>query len=172
MTLPIDVGSGASDRATSSTGGYTKLDLTNPANLSGLITSVDVWFVSNGVGVRVGIFFLVSGTTYQCRSSATIGSVSSGSKKTFTVNLPVQKGDFIGLYSTSGNLERDDTGGSGEMRIAGEYIDPGDQAIYALLASRALSLYGQGIIKGWSRMDPMPRVRTRFYPTLKLGGHI
>lgn len=78
--VAIDIGPGAIDRAAFASVG-TIIDLANPANKSGIITSVDFWFSGGGTGVRVGTFFLVSGTTYQCRDSATIGSVSGSPPK-------------------------------------------------------------------------------------------
>lgn len=149
MAFPIDVGNPATDRGSFGGGANTRLSLDNPANLSGLITSIDVWANTDITGFRIGTFFLVAGTTYRCRSSATIGNVVAGAKRTFPVSIPVQKGDFIGWYLATGALEVDVAGGGGIYTVAGEYIDPGDQAIFALIANAAFSLYGQGIVRGW-----------------------
>ncbi len=149
MAFPIDVGSAAEDRAIASGALVTQISLSNPANLSGLITSVDVWAATNITGLRVGTFYLVSGTTYRCRASAAIGNVTAGSKQTFPVSLPIQKGDFIGWYFATGTLDAAASGGSGGMWVDGEYIDPGDSASYTAVANAIYSLYGEGIVKGW-----------------------
>lgn len=150
MAFPIDVGGAAIDGDSYANALNTLIDLTNPANLSGLITSVDVQANTNITGLRVGIFRLVSGTTYRCITSVAVGNVTAGSKQTFPVSLPVQAGDFIGCYFAVGRIEASDGIGSGLLYKAGEYIDPGDSAAYTLLAGATQSLYGQGIVRGWS----------------------
>lgn len=150
MALPIDVGSGAADLESYHAAGWTLIDKANPANLSGLLTSVDVWTTDAVTGFVIGVFTLVSGTTYSCRSSATIGAVTGGAKRTFSVSLPIQAGDFIGCYYTGGSSERSAIAGSGFARLNSESISPGDQAAFVEIANQGLSLYGQGIVRGWS----------------------
>lgn len=151
MAFPIDIGAVAIDQAATLPALYTFIDTNNPANLSGLITSVEVWAATNLTGFRIGVFYLVSGTTYRCRSSATIDAVTAGSKQTFSVSLPVQKGDFIGCYFDTGTIEANTSTGTWIGGKAGEYIDPGDSAVFTTATSNgALSLYGQGIVRGWS----------------------
>jgi RHS repeat-associated protein len=149
----VDVGAGAIDRNTTiSSYAYTNIDLNNPANADGRLTSIDFWFNSAATNVRVGVFYLVSGTTYKCRSSATIGAVSAGSKKTFTqdsggnpLSLEIKAGDYIGWTLSTGLIELSGSGGSGLTRVSGEYIDPGDQAQYTVAGSSyAPSICGQG----------------------------
>jgi len=140
----IDIGSAAIDRASTATLTFTLIDLANPANFWGKITSIEVWAASNMTALRVGTFYLVSGTTYKCRASATIGDVTAGSKQTFPVSIAVHDGDFIGCYFAAGTIERDTTGGSGIMYFSGESIDAGDEESYTSLAEHAISLYGTG----------------------------
>jgi len=93
----IDVGAGYTGSSeTSLWAGYTIIDLTNPANASGTITSIQIRAQTALTGMRVGTFYLVSGATYKCRDSATIGSVTAGSVQTFPVQLTIVTGDFIG----------------------------------------------------------------------------
>ncbi len=139
--IDIDVGSAAIARDGPASALFTLIDLANPANASGVITSVEVWAVTNITGLRVGSFYLVSGTTYKCRDSVTIGAVTAGSKQTFSTRFSIQAGDFIGCYYATGTLHSG-AGGSGWMYVSGEYIDPNDSAIFALQAGQALSLYG------------------------------
>lgn len=149
----IDVGSAATDRDTYANDSQTLIDLANAANTTGIITSIEVWALSNITGLRVGTFYLVSGTTYKCRDSVTIGSVTAGSKQTITVDssnnplaLQVQVGDFIGCYFTGGTLESGSTGGSGLRYVTGEYMDVGDSVAFSLSAGYSMSLYGIGVI--------------------------
>ncbi len=148
----IDVGSAATDRNVTSVAGYTQIDLANPALASGKITSVEVWANTTLAGFRVGTFYLVSGTTYRCRDSAIIGTVTAGSKQTITQDssgnalaITVVAGDFIGCYYTGGTLETSNSGGSGRAYTIGEKIDPGDQATdYYTDAGYSISLYATG----------------------------
>jgi len=142
-----DIGSTAIDRASYlDVGTYTMIDLANPAFEDGTITSIEVWgLASDMTGFRVGTFYWVTGTTYKCRDSEIIGAVTSGSKQTFAVSLDIKAGDFIGCHATTGNIERDNTGGSGCLLYVGESIDALDEASYILYSNMAISLYGTGI---------------------------
>ncbi|MGA7677989.1 MAG: hypothetical protein WCA51_06420, partial [Dehalococcoidia bacterium] len=100
----ITVGDAAIDRASSLSFGNTYMSLGNPANAGGILDTAEVWAATSISGLRVGTFYLVSGTTYKCRDSMTIGSVTAGAKQTFTgLSLAVQQGDFIGCYFTGGS---------------------------------------------------------------------
>ena len=143
----IDIGSAATSRGFDASPPATLLSVDNPANDTGQITSVEVWAKSaNLSGFRVGMFFLVSGTTYECRDSETLGTVTYGSKQTFSGRtIAVATGDLIGCYWPSGgNLAMSDTGGAGQYYIGSEHIDPSDQATYTLFDGDRLSLYGTG----------------------------
>ncbi len=136
------MGSGATDRDADYLATSTYIDLANPAQNSSNISSVELWFDVNATGVRVGTFYLVSGTTYKCRDSEVVGSVTAGSKQIFAVDLDYELGDFIGAYWATGTIDRTAGGGSGVRAVAGEYIDPGDQVAYGLNGNNAMSIYG------------------------------
>ncbi len=150
----LDIGSAATNRADALPATLTCLDLNNPANANGVITSVEVWAATNLTGLRVGTFYLVSGTTYKCRDSAIIGSVISGSKQTITTDsagnplaIAVVAGDVIGCYYDTGSLKDDSSAPPYTLLrwFAGERIDPGDQETYHSNLGSALSLYGIGV---------------------------
>ena len=103
----IAMGSGAQDYNNHFGAGYTMIDTNNPANASGIIDTVDIWAYSNLTGVKVGIFYKVSGNVLSARGAPTaIGNVTAGSKQTFSgLSLPVQTGDFIGVYAVTGDVE-------------------------------------------------------------------
>jgi PKD repeat protein len=137
-TAAIQIGPGATNRSSSVTSaGYTDLEKNNPANADGTITSLELWFNTNATGVRVGTFFKTGTNTYQCRDSATLGSVTAGSTRTFTsdssgnpLSIDVKTGDLIGWYISTGSIEADRSGGNGWYYYHGESIDPGDEVTF------------------------------------------
>ncbi len=147
----IDIGSTASDRDLRIGALQTAIDTANPANATGTLTSIEIWAYTNITGMRVGTFYLVSGSTYACRDSATLGSITAGSKQTVTtdssgnpLNISVTSGDYIGCYFATGELESASTGGTAWCYKVGEYIDAGDSAVFQLVTGIALSLYATG----------------------------
>lgn len=145
----IDIGVTPTYRASGFYSGLTTIDLDNPANLSGILTSVDVFFNADAIGLRVGTFYLVSGTTYKCRDSAVLGSVTGAGLRVFSgLAIQVVAGDFIGFYvPTTGALAYATTGGTaGIVYAAGEVIDPGDSADFGSPNSGwVLSLAATGV---------------------------
>ncbi len=140
----VDVGSAATNRNYFLGGLTTYIDLANPVNVNGFLTSIEIWAATTITGMRIGAFYLVSGTTYKCRNSVIIGTVTAGSKQTFSVSLPIVIGDFIGCYFDTGSIEASQTGGTGLAYIESEQIDPDDSAVYEEDAGYAISLYGTG----------------------------
>jgi len=145
-TGDIDIGAEAKDRATTSGPGVTRLNKANPANASGAITSVEIWANSNMTGCVVGIFYTTNGNTLKCRSVATIGNVTAGSKQTFGgLSLSVQTGDYIGMYYLTGSIEYDYEGYPGywySNNVNHCIVD--DETTYGLADGDAISLYGTG----------------------------
>ena len=119
----------------------------NPANLSGKITSVDIfayagWPLTEAV---VGTFYTTNGNTLKCRDSAYIGDVPAGSMQTFPgLDITVEAGDYIGIYFLTGHSYIAISGGDGAWDVDGEHIDPGDEASYLHHANWLMSLYGRG----------------------------
>ena len=138
----IDIGSAAIDRAGTAAAAYTLIAVENPANLSGKITSIEIWAATDLVNCEVATFYVVSGTNFSTRSTQSIGAVTAGSKQTFAVDLDVQAGDYIGIYYTAGTIERD-SAGSGYWTVALDAIPCTNQA-FTLTADRTMSLYGTG----------------------------
>ncbi len=111
MTV-IDVGSSATDRNSAAGAGYTYIPLANPANETGVITSVKLWFNTNATGVRV-IVFSKNGAIFTPVSFASIGNVTAGSEQTFSVSLNINSGNYLGVYTATGGLDYVNSGGSG-----------------------------------------------------------
>jgi len=142
----IILGSDAISRTNASPSGYTYIYLANPATVDGWITSFQVYFHTAPTLFKVGLFYLVSGSTWRCRNSVTVEGVLSGSTQTIGgLVLEVRTGDYIGFWHQGGTLARNDSGGVGARYISGEYADPGDEASFSLISSgRILSVKGIG----------------------------
>jgi len=142
----IILGSDAVSRPSSSPSGYTYIYLASPAAVDGWITSFQVYFHTAPTLCKIGLFYLVSGSTWHCRNSITLEGVQSGT--TYTISglvMEVRAGDYIGFWHQGGTLARADSGGAGARYISGEYADPGDEASYSLISSgRILSVKGIG----------------------------
>ena len=140
----IDIGPGAINRGSYASNGYTRVDLNNPANEPGIITSVQVWAYSSSMqNTVVGTFYNTGTDKYKCRDSEAIGMVFANRQETFTgLSIAVEEGDFLGIYWSTGYCETDTSGFAGMYRVSGEHIDPDDEATYTLYAGDALSIYG------------------------------
>ncbi len=147
--VPIDIGALAIDRASSRTSGYTYIAKDNPANASGIITTVKLWSVSTLSGCWVGTVYPTNANTRKCRDAARIDVVLYGSEQTFTgLSIVVEEGDYIATYFFSGFIEADTEGFAGLWRADGNNIHPGDEAVYTPYAEQAISLYGTGETQG------------------------
>lgn len=141
----VDVGVNAIDRAFLQNAVSTILSLDNPANADGMIDLVAAFAKQNITDLVVGTFFLVDGTTYQCRDSESIGDVASGHMFTCSgLDIAVKAGDVIGAWWASGFLAIDHSGYAGCMYADGKHINPGDKTSYSPKAGAAISLYGTG----------------------------
>jgi hypothetical protein len=144
-SVPIDVGGACIDRPSYRImSAYTWIDKNNPANANGTITNVCVY--ANAVTANdwyAGIFYLVSGTTYKCRSAANIG-VQSGGSNNNAVSLAIQAGDLIGVYASSSDRLEQTLSGNEQMYKPGNTCVADNEGEYSALADRELSLYGTG----------------------------
>ena len=150
----ITVGSTVSDRAGEiASEGNTVINLNNPCDGSGVISTAGMQFSTgdaDGTGVKVALFYQTTGNYYRCRSTYAIdGAVTKGSAQSKTVSLTAVKGDCIGWHCDDGQMERDTSGGSGLMWVAGDQCTVGTEVEYALLADDIASIYGSG---GWANV--------------------
>jgi len=149
----IDVGPGATNRATDTITTYTYIDLANIANATGKVTSIELWFNSDATGVSVGTFSVNGGdpTKYTNRASASIGNVTAGAKRTYNApgdftEFDVSTGDYLGVYMATGTIECDTVGGSGLYFKAGNQMGTGEQT-YTNIAGCAVSIYATGSLR-------------------------
>ena len=139
----IDIGAAASDRESSSPPGFTYLDLANPATDSGTITSIAVYVAVGVTTFTVGIFSLVSGTTYVCRSAASLGNLDTGLQTINDLSLAVEEDDVIGGYWLSGSVDRDNAGGS-IVYAAGDKCTEDLETDFSSSGIRIISVHGTG----------------------------
>ena len=145
----IDIGSGATNRSSTMPGlSSTFIDMGNPANDDGVLDSFEVYARSGRdlSGLKVGTFY-GSGTDYTNRDYETIGSVTGGSKQTFTgKSCDANVGDYIGCYFSAGLIEYDANDGSGIYRkLDSDTFGAGVQT-YLFLPGNVISLYATGIV--------------------------
>lgn len=141
----IDIGSPAIVRGNyTAVGPYTHVDRNNPANTSGKITSVEIYaYISMG-GVKVATFYVVEGNYLSTRDYEYIGTVDSGAKRTFPVDIDVAEGDYIGLFHSNGRIYMVSTGGGGYWRKNIDAV-PCTNLLFSRGVTNILSLYGTGV---------------------------
>lgn len=141
--IEIDIGSPATDRETRTSANWTTVNKNNPANEDGKITSVEILANEDLVNCEVATFFVVAGNNLSTRGTHYIGSVTAGSKQTFSgLNIDVKAGDFIGIFFTVGKLEADNVG-DGMWQASGDNI-PCENLEFIPYANITNSLYGKG----------------------------
>lgn len=140
--MNIDIGPNAIDRPASNSYGYTYIEMTNPANAPGKITSIEIWAKDALTGCKVGTFHGTA-PNFTPRDVETIGNVAAGSKQTFSgLNIDVQSGDYIGIYwsNAAGNMEA--TNVASHYYKSGDQFSAGEQTYTQ--ESYVLSVYGTG----------------------------
>lgn len=142
----IDVGDAAIDRPDNLRSGNTYIAKGNPANASGLLTKIAIYVTDTLVSCKVALFYVVSGGI-KCRSVYTLPGTYAPGYHTIAVNIPVNAGDYIGLYFTSGRLDCHTDTGVGMWYTAGDKCVAGSQTAYTSVSARSQSLYGTGIVK-------------------------
>ncbi len=140
--MAIDIGSSAIDRPNSQGANSTKIDCNNPANANGVIDTIQIRPAAQMYNVSIGIFYLVSGKTYACRSAVSLGTVPAGLQTYTGLSLDVHTGDVIGAYWTGGSLECTNSG-SGVAATGVNICSPGVSSSVNS-TTYILSIYGTG----------------------------
>jgi hypothetical protein len=141
----ISIGEACIDRAVGFSTAFTVLAVGNPANLSGYITTVEVWFSLSCNGIKIGTFY-GSGSTYTCRDYAT-ANVASGYVSIPDLHIRVEQGDLIGIWSSDGvQIDVTTSGGQGIKYKSGDQFNAGTVSGYTTtLTTRVISLHGTGL---------------------------
>jgi len=124
---------------------FTFIDLNNPANGNGTIVKVKIDAEQILSNVEVGIFYLVSGTSYTTRDTQTIGTVGAGITY-HIVNLTVQTGDVIGIFFTAGTVDASAGLGVTKARSASGDRIPCTNISFPNIIERYIGIYGQSAI--------------------------
>ena len=150
MTV-IDLGGGATDRASSAAGPATLIDLNNTANDTGTIDTFEIWANTNLTACQAATAYLVSGNSWTSRDYQSVGNITSGSKQTFTgLSIDVTLGDAICFeWSGTGAMERD-VSGSGVKYFSQVSIPFTNKDFGATIAARTYSVYETGATLGWA----------------------
>ena len=149
LAVAIDIGSEAIDRPNNhDCTNYTFVWLDNPANATGIITSIEIYAYTDLTDCEIATFYVESGNNLTTRDNVTIGSVTSGSKQTLTedsesnpIALNVQEGDYLGIYCTTGRLEANTSTGNEFWWKASNNI-PCNNLLFGYGGSTLVSLYG------------------------------
>ena len=147
----IDVGPGAVSLGSPSYCGGTMVDAANSANASGILNSFEIYVDTNNLtGVKMGSFS-GSGTSYTNRAYENIGSVTAGSKQTFTgKNCAVVTGDFLGVVvgGAAGDgypYIQKDTGGTQAYYYAADAFGGGTLTYTDWGVGRRVGVYATGV---------------------------
>ena len=127
---PFTMGSQATQRASYSTAGYTRINMNSPAARQGTVNSIQVYSVDTMQGFIIGDFYVTGNNTFTMRSQAIVGTVIGGSMQTIPVTLTVYAGDCLGFFfasSPSGNGVYEDSavGGNGLWYYQGNAFNGG-----------------------------------------------
>ena len=146
----VDIGSAVINRDITAVSGKTYVNKENPANVTGKINSIQIWTNLSLVNVKVATFFVVAGNNLTARDSVTLATVT-GKPETITTDsggdpiaLTVHSGDYIGIYYTSGAIERDEVGYGGMWFTSDDQTSCVDK-VFGLIAGDAISLYATGV---------------------------
>lgn len=121
----------------------TRINEANPANLSGKITEVKIWALSEIADFVVAVFEKVNGDTFTARASQALGTITPGELITKEVDLEVEAGDYIGCYGSGGSMDGKAAGGVGMWYKVGDQT--GCSATeFTHAADFDISLYGTG----------------------------
>ena len=140
----ILVGAAAANRSSITDLGPTWVQSNGPADGTGKITSVEVWFNTAATGVQFATFIYHGSDVFSTRDYEEVGEVASGSKQTFSgLDMEVETGDYIGLYGVDGAIDRDNTGGA-YWYYEGDHIPCSPLTFAGPFSPRTISLYGKG----------------------------
>ena len=126
---------------------YSSVSKANPANASGVLTTIEIYVFGSVTNRKVGTFQDNGSNSLTNRDYETLASINSGSKQTFTgKNMDVSTGDYLGIYD-AGNLFYNLTGSDYYWyKETSNYVDLGTHTFtYDSVYHLQQSLYATGI---------------------------
>lgn len=152
--MAIDIGSNGGDKDGVTTLPHSYVHMGNVANDTGFINHIEIYTGGQAQDLKVGVFYITTGTSYICRNFVTLSvSGSAGTKLEFDAPgdftaFAVTAGDLIGCY---GAVEVQlDTSGSYHSRHI-ETTDATDGGTHDFIeygADVELALYATGFVPG------------------------
>lgn len=130
----------------------TFLELGTPANGTGSITVFELYIYASATAVKVGTFSDDGANYYTLQDYESLGSVSSGSKQTFSgLSCDVTDGDVLGVKMASGTMEAIASVGSGRFAALDGFSNY-NSVEYPTASTRKVSLYatGETAAVGWT----------------------
>ena len=116
----IDIGLKQAPVDSALAAGSTYIVESNPANLAGKITSIDIKCYNNCTGIKVAIFQSTGTNKFTARSVAVIGDLATGLHEGVAVDLAVEIGDYIGVFAATGNIYAKGGTSPGDWYLAGD----------------------------------------------------
>lgn len=147
----IDVGATCSGRGTVAEDTYWYVEESNPANDTGDITYVCIYWNTDPASAKAGSLS-ASGNDLTTTDDAQLEDRGTGQQEyesavgDFTA-FSVNSGDYIGAYGSSGGIEADTSGGVGIWRIYGDG-SPYDSTTFSHYNNYQLSIYAEGTTAG------------------------
>jgi hypothetical protein len=118
---------------------YTRIERTNPANETGVLTSLFIEVSADVTGLKIGTF---DPSTLIVRDFVDIGNLATGEHTISDITCDVVAGDYIGTYFTSGLLASNEAG-IGTDAYSGDGFD-GNSHSYTFYGGYQVSVGGSG----------------------------
>jgi hypothetical protein len=149
----LDIGAGASAYDQYEYIDGTLIDITNPANDTGFITSIQIYISSyaSATNVLVGTFYGSAGS-FTNRDFANLGTLTPGSHTINGLHIAVSAGDFLGVHADVQDIgpyiDENSSGGSGVYydNSGQNRFNPGTYTYTLSGAGYKIALYGTGSI--------------------------
>ena len=135
---------------------YTQVDKKTPADGTGTITTVEVWLRASTTATIIAIFS-ESGGYLTARDYESVGALSED-YNSFSVNLDVVEGDYIGIYYEGGEVENTPGAATGIWYKAGDQT----QCVGVGFTSYAVAFLS---LKGTSEVEEMKKKNVIFMGT-------
>lgn len=153
LAVDIDIGVPAEDY-TSSWAHGTLINKSNPANASGVITTIHIYGKVNMPEVTVAIFYCPDPDGFPnnltTRDEEYITDLLEPGYHEYTVDLDVIEGDYIGIHYTNGDIEKKLGDEQGIWYKNTTDAIPCTNYTFYFQASNAIALYGTGTTAiGW-----------------------
>lgn len=148
LATAVDIGSPAIEGAGNYSNAATRINRENPANVTGVITSVAIYAGAEMSDCQVATFYIEAGTNLSTRDWELIGAVPAG-YSIHSVNINVTVGDCIGIcFPAEGSIAYN-AGTEACWYRLGDNI-PCDDVEFTATGNWKISVLGIGISYLWN----------------------